>query len=590
MSDPANPRPSPPDCYTSIIYFHGMGTPKRYEELSRILETLDRYGSGHEADKHGALRGQSVGVETSRVGADEPINFLRFGRIKIGSGQHKSTLLGRYRLYENYWSPAAAGAVSAIGVFLWFLTQAFHPFSVLCKPWRAHQRLKRAYLSRMFYDRGTMPALRFRQLAKLYRDFEGLGARRQFFEGRFRQFQRMISERYARDEQARRDLQTLAFQWRNQFLVAQIALALLSATLIAGAAGLAVGVLYLGAFLTVYLGAELPSLIVLVDRAGEIPAWVNFAAIAIMAFFGFQLRKFLELFLSDVVFWTTTFEKDVRYRKRREILAASEDILMHVIADAKCDRIVVVGHSLGTAIAYQTLLDVGRRMKASRESGVAQPTRYDGLRKISHFITLGSPIDRINYFFQLTFSRYHRFNRVADELMGRSSDLPFKMDNVAPNAGRQIIRWINVRDPADPIASRLFSPRGTIPNRHEIQEVSISSSHVPSPGGAHTGYFESELAAKILYDACILGRETLQLQTARPAWSHMMGNGLRRLSWGVALSIIWSIVIGAVGYVLGSSIWMTIGQSACFGLIVLFTMIWLVGGLVDRFHDLTLAH
>lgn len=589
MNESSEPSRRQPERYTSIIYFHGMGTPKRYEELSRVLETLDRYGSSYEADKHGVLRGQTVGVEVPRGTSDEPVNFLRFTRLKIDNEHGTTALLGRYRLYENYWTPAAAGAVSWLGVLAWLITRAFHPLGVVGKPWRAHQRLKRSYLSRMFYDRKGMPALRYRQIAKLYNDFEGLGARRRYREGRYWQFQCMISDVYAADERARADLLLLASQWHDKMLVAQLVLAFLSLTLFAAAAGLAVAILYLSAALALFLGLDWPSIVALVGRAGAIPAWMNFGAIAALVFFAFQLRKFLELFLSDVVFWTTTFEKDIRNRKRREILSASEDTLMHVIADPHCERIVILGHSLGTAIAYQTLLNLGRRMTAERNAGTVQPTRYDGLRKISHFITMGSPIDRINYFFQLTFSQYHRFNRVADELMGRSSDAPFRVPGDTPGSFKRVIQWVNVRDASDPVASRLFSPRGIIPNRDEIQEVQLSSSHIPAPAGAHTGYFESVLGAKVLYDACILGRDSLQLQLARPKWSLWAANELRVNAWTVALAFAWSIATGAVGYILGSQLMMYVSQSLLLVLVGATAVIWAIGWLLDRVHRLTLG-
>ena len=173
--------------------------------------------------------------------------------------------------------------------------------------------------------------------------------------------------------------------------------------------------------------------------------------------------------------------------------------------------------------------------------------------------------------------------------MGNASQPPFGAGQ-GPAPRVQLIQWINVRDPSDPIASRLFSPRGPLPNRHEIQEVAISSSHTPSPGNAHTGYFESELAAKVLYDACILGRDTLQLQTERPLWSSRLGNGLRFATTSAALLLIWSVVIGASGYVIGSSLLMNIGQGACAALLTVLAVLWLSGAALDRLHKLSLDH
>jgi hypothetical protein len=537
------PSPSPPpkdgDKHTSIIYFHGMGRPRRYEELSRVIDSLDRFTATGQAPSGGTLRGQKIGVEPS--GSDpDPVIFFEFKRF-ILRPNGKTRPRGSYRLYESYWSPAAAGPAASLRVLLWLLRRAFHPFMVFMHPWRAHQRLKRTYLYRMFYNRGIVPVIRYRQLANLYRDFEGMEARRRFPWGIFGEFLDYIQVRYNSDPQAEAELTKLARRWRGLVLRGQVIVAAIALTLCGALLGFLSASVYLVAFSLHALGVQGALIEAAVARAGAVPQWLSLLSAAVLVLLVIGVGRFLRLNLSDVVFWTTTLEKDVLYKKRREILRAASATVAHVLADARCERIVIVGHSLGTAIAYETLLNLGRRLKAARAVGCAS-SPWEQLGKISHFLSLGSPIDRISYFFHLTFSRYHRFNRVSDELLGRSADLPFKDDQETK------LLWVNVRDAADPIASRLFSPRGPVPNRDEILEVKCSSGHFPSPAAAHTGYFDSLLAAKIVFDTCILGRSSLQLQVERPAWSRIAGRVLHLSVWGLTGIMTWAVGFGGYGY------------------------------------------
>lgn len=569
--------------HTSIIYFHGMGTPKRYEELSRVLDTLDRYAEAQNDQKTGMLRGQTVGFEKCRVGGDDPIAFLQFTRFLPKQAGNRHFGAGRFRLYESFWSPAAAGGVWWGAVLVWVLQRISNPITVLCRPWRAHQRLKTTFLNRMFFDRDKVPVLHFQRLAAAYHAFEGMGARRRHPRGTFAQFRQSISAEYASKPEERDEILTLAFRWRKSLRRSQYEVLVVAA----GVASIAVGVITMAVFLLAYwsqmLGFAPPLIAHLVGGGGAVAPWFATMWTLMLCAFGIGVGRFLNLFLSDVVFWTTTLEKDVRYRRRKEILSAAESTLRHVLSDPECERVVILAHSLGTAIAYETLLSLGRKLATERRSGEpADGNSLEGLSKISHYISLGSPIDRISYFFQLTFSRFHRFNRVADTLLGRTSDLPFKQDR------QSRIQWINVRDPADPVASRLFSPRGAVPNRDEIQEVEVSSSHFPEPAGAHTGYFNSTLAAKVLFDACVLGRNSLQLQQVRPEWSKRSARALRMIASWLLPVFTTALGLGAAAYWTANRtlllVALTAGLASFNGLVAMA----LLGWLLDRKHSLQL--
>ncbi len=564
--------------HTSIVYFHGMGTPRRYEELTRVLDTLDRYAEAqNEPRTLGRLRNQVVKLEPSRVGGDDPVAFIHFFRLLwLDTGQQRR--VGSYRLYESFWSPAAAGGISALQVLAWVLARAFNPFIVLLRPWRAHQRLKLTFLSRLAFDQRRVPTQLYKLLQRHYRAFEGMALRRQFPAGRFKDYLQVLRDHEPEDAES---LVTLARRWRGALIRSQIEVlmvGLLTGAFLFGLVSLALG----GAFrLLMALQLPLDATAPLARRAAALPDWILLLSAVVLPATYYFGRAFFRNFLSDVVFWTTTFEKDTRHQKRRDILKASEATLRHVLADPMCSRVVIVAHSLGTAIAYETLLNLGRRARAetgSDEDAGSEPL----LGKLSHFITFGSPIDRIAYFFNLHYSRYHRFNRVVDALAGTTWDPPFRL------AKTRNLQWINVRDAADPVASRLFAPRSPLPNREEIVEIEAASSHVPNPVTAHTGYFDAALSAKILFDACILDRPQVQAQDHRPSWSRAYARWARRLCLALVAFAIGCMAVGAFAFWRGDPALATYAQGLFVVAMAALSVTFAIGAAFDSRHRLTL--
>jgi hypothetical protein len=452
---------------------------------------------------------------------------------------------------------------------------------VLLRPWRAHQRLKLTYLNRLFYDRGAIPARRFAELEKLYRDFESMPARRDHPLGLFRAFKKTVRAATENDHRAQADLLHLARRWKQSLTWSQVATALFAATVVAGLLGLTTLAVFLAAFVLNLAAPDLGWLEAITGKARGAPAWLVAPGAGLLFVSFVAAAAFMRNFLADVVFWTTTGEKDVRYQKRRDILRACEATLRHVLEDQACERVVVVAHSLGTAIAYETLLAFGRKVAAEQRDYGGRSPLEDKLRKISHVVTLGSPIDWIAYFFSLTYSRYHRFNRVADTLLGKTSDAPFRVDR------QRVIQWINIRDASDPISSRLFSARGPIPNRDAIHEVEVTCSHIPDPAKAHTGYFDAELGARVLFDTCIFGRSAMQLTQSRSNASRLWVRAARVMSWGATGLASWALATGALGFWWESPGLMKTAQT---GILIAFVTVLLtavVGGFWDRVERLT---
>ena len=555
--------------YTAIVYFHGIGTPRRQEEISRIVDSLDQFAEQQDVASVGRLRRIHVGWEPSRVGDRDDVTYVEVRRLvqRVVRGTKRFFQEGYFRIYEGFWSPRVAGGYSAPRVIVWFLGKFLKPPQVMFQPWRTHQRLKLVSLYRMassVEDKKSDDLIR--RLEDYYRDFESWPARRKYPRGSFRNFIKFVAESNA-DDEVKRNLIQLAWNWRLRFSFEQILITILSLTLLA-AIGCTLLLLFVIAIDSVSLIAEMMGGEALrrPEWLFSLPVWAILPTLVGVFYALSKVQYYTSYFLSDVMFWAIREEKDQRYEKRREIIEEAERILLHVMSDDRCSRIVVMGHSLGSAIAYQALLKLGRRWEARNQAGI-ELDNYDNLAKISHFVTVGCPIDRIHYFFDLQTSQYHRFNRIQDRLQGSTNEPPFRVD------GKPGTRWINIWDDADPVCSRLFSPRKRSPNRDEISDFLSRSSFTANPIGAHLNYFYTRSAMEMVFWVAIFGRLP-RTSSINDSWTARLPKIFRFATYALLFLIIWLAVAALAGFVPWSPI-----------LILTFALIfvWLAGIASDYF-------
>ena len=170
--------------------------------------------------------------------------------------------------------------------------------------------------------------------------------------------------------------------------------------------------------------------------------------------------------------------------------------MSHVLQDPDCERVVVISHSLGTAVAHDTLLEMARYNRARTNTNYIQGPIP--LYKIRHFITLGSPIDKIQYLFESYKTRYHRYRRVVEDLRGDIGEVPFSK-NRAP-----YIHWINYWDEGDIISGALHSPISSKNFLQRVDNVHISNLFFPNPGKSHGAYFHHRRVIGDLSDIIFL--------------------------------------------------------------------------------------
>ncbi|MEZ4699929.1 MAG: hypothetical protein R2834_06335 [Rhodothermales bacterium] len=506
--------------YTAIVYFHGMGAQRRYEEISRLVDALDRLSyvkrdTPLDGIPVAKLSGIEARLEPSRVTPDERLSYIR-AYYDRGAAQPEGFTTA-YRFYEAYWAPLAAGKSSARSVVKWLLVQFKTPAQTIRSPWRDRARLRRAALYAMWQaDRGaSTPAYsdsEYQYILNRYDAFEEPDKRRAFEKGSFRAFLKWLTEANPKDDDQRRI--QLAKKWRRAYVLSEIynmmvLLTILLAITILGIAAIG-SLLRTIAMLTEgmsYLQIELLQPYLSVSPLQYIIELVPYAphpfvAFGLLLISAIAMRRFLRDYVGDVQLWTTYQETDDKHKTRTEILERGTVLMRHVLSDPACGRVIVVGHSLGSAIAYDCLLELGRINRAENaENPFKASLRLD---VIDHFITLASPIDKIHYFFESHTGKYHRYNRVVDDIRGDIGTVPFAKNRKAT------IHWVNFWDRADIISGAIDSASSRSAPLLMVDNVQVSNYLLGLPGPSHSGYFQHERVMSDIFSMIFHGAHSFK--------------------------------------------------------------------------------
>jgi len=382
-------------------------------------------------------------------------------------------------------------------------------------------------------------------LSRRYNEFESPAALREFPQGSFRQFLAFLHRRSAtRPETAKRH-ERLARAWlsryratelRNLFVLVTLALAMLLTAI--GAVAL---ILVLLQRFTMF-AANTP----LASLAAEAPATWKTAIGFAMSLAGFLgLSRFLTDYLGDVEAWATYEETDEKYERRAKVIDIGTSVLAHVLGDQCCDRAVLISHSLGTTIAHDTLFSI---LRSNRARNAQNPTAGPiPLSKIEHFVTLGSPIDKIEYFFESYRSPFHRYRRIVEYLRGDIGTEPFCRNR------KPLIHWINFWDDGDPVSGALHSPMGYRGFVQRVDNVHVASLPFPSPAASHSAYFVNRNVISCLFEVIFARAWSFQTLPPRQGqdrdWeSAFIGPaidapGRRRIWFRLALFVPWAALV-----------------------------------------------
>jgi len=347
MVDVTTGSPASTTHYTAVIYFHGMGSQRRFEETSRLIDSLDRYlnQSHREGNSLGYLTRIAPQLEPGVEKPDEIYTHIR--TIYRGGPKQDWKDSGLVRFHEVYWAPVMAGQKSAAGVLRWMLRQIGRPFGTLSSPWRERQRLRRASLG-VLYERsarpGAFPLRDFSTLAREYDDFESPQNLIRYPKGSFDEFIAFLRQESAKRPDSAERREQLARAWRrayqltelrNMFVLLTLALAL------ALTAGGAIGLFFVLLQQLAKFVANTPLAGLAAEAAPATWKTAVAFAVALAGFLG--LTGFLTDSLGDVEAWATYDETDEKFERRAKVIDIGVDVLTQVLGDPRCDRAVIVG-------------------------------------------------------------------------------------------------------------------------------------------------------------------------------------------------------------------------------------------------------
>ncbi|MDF1857009.1 hypothetical protein [Pseudooceanicola sp.] len=478
--------------YTAIVHFHGMGSQRRYEEPCRLVDSIDRYLSHafHDRDQNlGRLVGIKPVQEPHRQREGEVVTYIRTEHLR-GRGQQAGG--GEVRVYECYWAPAMAGSRSPIGIAKWMVAQVLRPIYSMLTPWWERRRLRESMLLELRQCPQNWPEGvtdgDFDRMLRLYARFMRVREVREQGRGYYRHFSALIARGLKAHPEVEARMQRLARAWwwhavwielRNAFVLITLLLLLLLS-----AGGIVWSILRLLDLFAASAsgGGPLGTIASLLgDRIKPTLGTALTLAASLASLIG--VSRFLNESMGDVQAWATYAETDTMFERRHQVLDMGSDIIRHVLADPACTQALISSHSLGTSVAYDTLSALSLHNRAhNRADPISGPVPLD---KIRHFVTMGSPIDKIHYFFGSQRSKVHSYISVLENFTINTGAVPFAR-NRKPH-----LHWVNYWDDADLIAGALHSPVGQGDGAMGVDDVHVQNYGFPAPGKSHNAYFHN---------------------------------------------------------------------------------------------------
>jgi hypothetical protein len=227
------------------------------------------------------------------------------------------------------------------------------------------------------------------------------------------------------------------------------------------------------------------------------------AAIALLAIEAYVLLKLIREFLiefgGDVAAYVAPFKVSKFEEIRRGIQERGRTVARFVYAarapgsdQPLYDRVMVVGHSLGSVLAYDTLNDAIKR-DAAADGWVAgsDACQYDVVDRTGLLLTFGSPLDKTAFIF--------RTQKSALEVSAREKLASAVQPLIMSYANRRG-RWINIWSRSDWISGPLGYYDRPQPRPGE-GVCNIENRESRNPGKAHTEYWSGPLVRGVLHQA-----------------------------------------------------------------------------------------
>lgn len=225
-------------------------------------------------------------------------------------------------------------------------------------------------------------------------------------------------------------------------------------------------------------------------------------AVALLAALTFGLGRFVNGFViefaGDVAAYLSPYKVSIFEEIRHAIQERGRQIARFIYSARESgsllyDEVFIVGHSLGSVLAYDTLNDAIKRDTHENGWGPSAPSGgYRIVDRTSLLLTFGSPLDKTAFVFRT--QKMEREIDVREGLAGAQQPLiqSYEMRRA---------KWINLWSPSDWISGPLGYYDAPEPNPPDRAVCNIENPGSKRPDKAHTGYWEGPLVRGVLHAA-----------------------------------------------------------------------------------------
>ncbi len=181
------------------------------------------------------------------------------------------------------------------------------------------------------------------------------------------------------------------------------------------------------------------------------------------------VRWVLVRFVGDIALYVNADARAESYQIRTTIVREATAALRRLLQNsAEYDEVIVLGHSLGSVIAYDAVTELLNEAFATPTAGAPALLTVADLHRVRGIVTFGSPLDKVLYFFReqvraeqavraQILGRLHNFRRLSS---GRDYGW-LKFDPGATPATTALpglspdLVWLNIWAPLDPVSGPL---------------------------------------------------------------------------------------------------------------------------------------
>jgi hypothetical protein len=469
---------------TAVIVCHGMGQQVRFQTLNDVVQLLREEAARRDETltdiaTRMVLMSDASGARTAQLGRAE----LTVGRA---DGSRRQV-----HLYEAYWAPLTEGQVSIRDV-LWFLLMAgFHGTiaglrgfrRLMFGTWVPLQKAAGTALMFVFALAVVLSLVLFNSTLALFVAGNALRV------GQGPAFPNPALIAALVRDLARLEIVCLPLgllvglvSWRRNWALRRTRFTghrwhlpkMLEWVMVVWVWCALIGTVVTGALVAMDLVRLRSS-----TAGGGTRAWM-FVLVAGTAFLAsYVLRFFLIQYLGDVVIYVSSYAVSKFQKIRDDIQEVGFEVGRAVYGlPQQYDRCIVVGHSLGSVVAY----DLYNRMW---NEGAG--TNWDVQRRTALLLTFGSPLDKTAFLFRLQQSR---------EADVREALAAAAQPTIA-DARNRPAAWVNIWSPRDWISGELdYYER---PGEGYITNVRDPEASIPLV--AHTEYWKNCELGRRLYTA-----------------------------------------------------------------------------------------